>query len=162
MWIGIKFVLVANVSLRSLSIIVILFSFSARAELITFKDWRAAQIADAQLRLKTAQSQLALSKNDASMTGRAKLSGQHLVMPPNSGATGAASRADLESASLALESAQELGINEYFQLYIVPKASTATFYELAHKLTPEETAILLQAYQRALKRQTTQGSERSL
>ncbi|HMS10269.1 MAG TPA: hypothetical protein PKE66_12335, partial [Pyrinomonadaceae bacterium] len=56
----------------------------------------------------------------------------------------------LRQAQLNVQIAHELTVNDYFVLYLSQLKGREAFLEAAKKLTPEETADLMVAYQRHL------------
>jgi hypothetical protein len=56
----------------------------------------------------------------------------------------------LQQAQLNLDIAQELSVNDYFVLYLTQFKQRDAFVEVAKKLTPEEIADLMMAYQKHL------------
>lgn len=56
----------------------------------------------------------------------------------------------LQQAQLNLEVAQELTVNDYFVLYLSQFKTRESFIEAAKKLTPEDAAELMMAYQKQI------------
>ncbi len=106
----------------------------SQAEVLAFKIWKAQRIEAARNQLeKTQQEQrnIPLTMKDAK-AAKIKMSQQ------------------LSQAQLNVEIEQELTINDYFVLYLSQLKGYESSLEAAKKLSPEEVAELLQAYQKHL------------
>ena len=87
-----------------------------------------------------------------------------LQAPPAAKATGPRfARGDqkLQQAQFNVEIAQELTISDYFNLYVTQLRDRSSFVDAAKKLSAEETADLMLAYQKLLSA-GPQGSDVSL
>jgi hypothetical protein len=115
------------------------------AGVLAFQAWKQSQIDDAKTHVEKAQASL-------------------LVQPKSSGAPDTSARIRsgraeqiVRQAQLNVEIAQELTVNDYFVLYLNQFKTKDAFLDVAKKLTPDETADLLVAYQKSL---ASSGSER--
>ena len=121
-----------------LSILTLIAAFlmlapAARAEInssgvLGFQAWKAARVDDAKQHLE-------------------KLEGQGV--DPKKGPQEPARRR-LQQAQLNLEIIQELNITDYFTLYVTQLKDRSSFLDAAKKLSTDETADLMMAYQKTL------------
>ena len=110
---------------------------AAKAEVRSFKAWKANQTEDARAALQRLQIDSSI-ENAASLEKSQRTSGS--------------TRSDrrLEQARLNVEIAQELTTNDYFLLYLKTFRSKEALLEAARKLTPDEMGDLMIAYQKQL------------
>ena len=104
--------------------VIILFTQIARADVMSFQDWKKLKVGEAQVQTTGAPAE---TKSPASTT--------------NSPKTGKVPK--IEASKLALEIAQELTIDDYFALYLSQFKDKSDFSEAAKKLTPSEMGDLL-------------------
>ncbi len=116
----------------------------AEVSVESYQTWKNARIEEAQSQVERLQGALdsSSSKEDA---------------PKKDGKSGGATLigsqkndAKLRQALLNLDIARELTVNDYFLLYLRQFRDRESFIEAAKKLTPEEVADLLLAYQKSL------------
>lgn len=127
----------------------VLVAGSARAEInssgvLGFKDWKTARVEEARQQLDKLQADL--QTTPAAKAPAAKFA-----------------RGDqkLQQAQFNVEIAQELTIGDYFNLYVSQLKDRSSFLDAAKKLSADETADLLVAYQKLLSA-GPQGSDVSL
>lgn len=116
--------------------VLILLSNSARAEILSFQDWKKARIEEAQSQLKASELFFSNSSDSAKRIKN--------VQKP-------------EVAKMRLEIAKELSIDDYFALYLSQFSEKSAFTEAAKKLSPDETAQLLMS----LKSNLTKSGDKS-
>jgi hypothetical protein len=107
----------------------------AAPQVLSFKDWKSSRIDE---------SQRVIDKMSAEAIGSTKASQAAMV----AGKPGRAAK--LQQALQNAEIAQELTVNDYFVLYLSQFHTKDAFVEAAKRLSPEELAELMMAYQKAL------------
>lgn len=108
-------------------------SLSASAEInssgvLGFQSWKQGRLEEAKAALEKAQAAGVDAKKGPQDPARRKL----------------------QQAQLNLEINQELGISDYFTLYVSQLKDRSSFIDAAKKLSAEETADLMMAYQKAV------------
>ncbi len=101
--------------------VIILFTQIARADVISFQDWKKLKINEAQIQSLPTETSRAAAANIAKANKSQKL----------------------EASKLALQIAQELTIEDYFALYLSQFKDRADFVEAAKKLNATEMGDLL-------------------
>lgn len=117
------------------------------SNVLSFLAWKSTRVEEARLNLERAQLELGGAK------GLTPTAGQKAGAPKSG-------RPDqkVQQAQLNLEIAQELSITDYFVIYLGAMKDRESLVEVAKKLTPEEVADLLTAYQK----QISNGGPREL
>jgi len=112
----------------------------AAVNIESYQDWKNARIEEAQNQLERLQG-----KQEKGPSGKKELKSA-------SGANGNLSTLDpkIRRAQENLDLARELTVNDYFLLYLRQFREREAFIEAAKKLTPEEVADLLLAYQKSV------------
>lgn len=110
-----------------------MFASGARAEInlsgvLGFQAWKSARVDDAKQQLEKAQSLTVDTKKGPQDPARRRL----------------------QQAQLNLEIIQELNITDYFALYVTQLKDRSSFLDAAKKLSTDETADLMMAYQKTL------------
>jgi hypothetical protein len=143
-----------------LSVFLVLLAGSAHAEInmglgvMGFQAWKASRIEEAKTQIERIQGEAGVDKAVGDRApgektpvvngaGSKPLAKDRLQKSP---------RIDqrLQQAQLNLEIAQELSVNDYFVLYLSRFKERAAFQEAARKLSVDETADLMFAYQKSL------------
>lgn len=135
-FIEVLFTFVAQIFL-SLGVI-ILFTQIARAEVMSFQDWKKLKLNEAQIQ--------SLPSEKAASTGIAK----------------ANKTQKLEASKLAMQIAQELTIEDYFALYLSQFKDRSDFVDAAKKLNPNEMGDLLLNLKNSLDRPSGPESPQNL
>ncbi len=104
--------------------VIILFTQIARADVMSFQEWKKLKVGEAQVQ---STQVLTETKSLASTTSIPK----------------AGKAPKIEASKLALEIAQELTIDDYFALYLSQFKDKSDFSEAAKKLTASEMGDLL-------------------
>lgn len=134
-----------------MAVTLLLSSFSAWAEIndgigvVGFQAWKQTRIDEAKAQLEKLTAEIG--------TERAPGDKKPVVKGPQEvGRLQKSARGDhrLQQAQLNFEIAQELSVNDYFVLYLNQFKDRSAFLEAARKLSAEETAELMQSYQRHL------------
>lgn len=128
--------------------VIILFTQIARAEIMSFQDWK-------KFKVDQAQAQAA----QPSKTAEAAPAGPLQASSPNSNKNRAPK---IEASKLALQIAQELSIEDYFALYLSQFHERSDFIDAAKKLSPSELGDLLLTLKSSLARETPSDSPQSL
>ncbi len=128
--------------------VIILFTQIARAEIMSFQDWK-------KFKVDQAQAQVA----QPSKTAEAASAGPLPASSPN---TNKNKSPKIEASKLALQIAQELSIEDYFALYLSQFHERSDFIDAAKKLSPSELADLLLTLKSSLARETPTDSPQSL
>lgn len=127
----------------------IAFSFfvgaKGRAEVAveSYQSWKNARIEEAQSQLERLQS-----KQEISLPPKSALKTKEGKATTETNATSSKTDAKLRQAQENLDIARELTVNDYFLLYLRQFREREAFIEAAKKLSPEELADLLMAYQK--------------
>lgn len=133
---------------------------TARAEInmglgvMGFQAWKASRIEEAKAQIDRITGEMGADRAQGDRAPGEKL-------PVVKGADGKALAKDrlqkapridqrLQQAQLNLEIAQELSVNDYFVLYLSRFKERAAFQEAARKLSVDEAADLMIAYQKSL------------
>lgn len=106
---------------------------NALPQVLSFKDWKASRVEE---------SQKVIDKMSAESVGSAKAANAN-----NAGKTRAAK---LQQALQNAEIAQNLTVNDYFVLYLSQFQTKDAFTEAAKRLSPEDVAELMMAFQKSL------------
>lgn len=112
----------------------------AAVNIESYQDWKNARIEEAQSQLERLQG-----KQEKGISGKREARAA-------SGANANSSKLDpkIRQAQENLDLARELTVNDYFLLYLRQFREREAFIEAAKKMTPEEVADLLMAYQKSV------------
>lgn len=127
------------------------------SSVLGFQTWKASRVEEARnvLERLTTDGQLdRLSGPDRSPTPQTSAKGEAKKSQARPAAKGGRADQRVQQAQLNVEIAEELSVNDYFILYLSQLKSRDAFVEVARKLSPEEIADLILAYQKSL---TTQS-----
>ena len=128
--------------------VIILFTQIARAEIMSFQDWKKFKVDQAQA--QAAQPSKALEATPAA------------PLPLASAAPTKTKAPKIEASKLALQIAQELSIEDYFALYLSQFHDRSDFIDAAKKLSPTELADLLLTLKMTLAKENQSDSPQSL
>jgi cell division protein FtsX len=137
--------------LFSLFILVLTMASGAQAEInssgvMGFQAWRTSRIEDAKATLEKIQADAQIDKPQAARPTEAKKNFQRY-----------------QQAQLNLQIVQELTISDYFTLYLSQLKDRSMMLDAARKLSADEVADLMVAYQKALTSMTSgSGSDMTL
>ncbi|MES2963194.1 MAG: hypothetical protein V4760_04830 [Bdellovibrionota bacterium] len=140
--------------------VLLLFAGTAQAEInmglgvMGFQAWKASRVEEAKTQIDRIQGEAGVDK----VTGERAPGEKNPVVKGAETKSLAKDRLQkspridqrLQQAQLNLEIAQELSVNDYFVLYLSPFKDRSAFQEAARKLSVDETADLMLAYQRSL------------
>ena len=136
-----------------------LFINNCFASVLGFRDWKLKQIEEAKISLDVAKIDLRVAKKasppEAPLAVSAASPKVNAAQKDSLKPKGLRnlSRGDrLSQARVNLEIAQELTVNDYFVLYLSRIQNQDIFLEAAKKMSPEEMAELMRAYQRFMDR----------
>jgi hypothetical protein len=118
---------------------------------MSFQAWKTSRVEEARNILERLQSDAQLDKAPA--VDRSPFDNNKKKSEKKDSARSIKSvRADqrVQQAQLNLEISQEFAVNDYFLLYLNQFKNRDSFLEAAKKLTPEEAADLMMAYQKHL------------
>lgn len=141
-------------SILSIAFFAIQSSAQSEAPVIGFQGWKNARVEEAKSALERIQTSSDRSPSQGAKPAEARERRNDSVTPPSRlQSLQKNPRADqrLQQAQLNLEIAQELSVNDYFVLYLSQFKNRESFVEAAKRLTPEEAAELMMAYQRSLR-----------
>jgi hypothetical protein len=119
-----------------------------------FQAWKSSRVEEAKVQIDRLQSELGADRTQGD-----RAPGEKIPVVNGPGAKSLAkdrlqksTRADqrLQQAQLNLEIAQELSVNDYFVIYLSRFKERAAFQEAARKLSVDEAADLMMAYQRSI------------
>jgi hypothetical protein len=133
--------------------VIILFTQIARADILSFQEWKKLKVDQAQVQASQS-NQIKVSES----TPAAALTASNL----SSGAQSKSKAPKLEASKLALQIAQDLSIEDYFALYLSQFHERSDFIDAAKKLSPAELADLLITLKSSLARDNSPDSPQSL
>jgi hypothetical protein len=133
-----------------LSLFVLVGSSAAFAEInssgvLGFTAWRQSRIDEAKSALEKIQTEAQVDKPQAARPQEAKRKYQQY-----------------QQALLNIQIVQELTISDYFTLYLAQLKDRSTMIDAAKKLSAEEVADLMVAYQKAVAPSSSVSAEASL
>jgi hypothetical protein len=128
------------------------------SNVLSFKEWKAMRVEETRHQLERAQLDMAAERKKGaapqepqefrkSSPGAAGVKGKDSVLRVQKGQN---RENRLQQAKLSLEVANELTINDYFVLYLIPSDREAVILEAVKKMTPDEVAELMRAYKKHL------------
>ncbi len=120
--------------------VIILFTQIARAEVMSFQEWKKLKLNEAQIQSQPSENSKAAAAGIAKANKSQKL----------------------EASKLALQIAQELSVEDYFALYLSQFKDKSDFVDAAKKMNPTELGDLLLNLKNSLDRSSTQESPQNL
>jgi hypothetical protein len=116
------------------------------AGVLSFQAWKTSRIDEARANLERIQAETQNpGTNDKTVANKKPLEASASRQSKN-----VRNDQRLQQAQLNQEIAQELGVSDYFVLYLSQMKNRESLIEAAKKLTPEETADLMISYQKML------------
>jgi hypothetical protein len=145
----------------ALVMVTLLSGLAVQAEVLSFEEWKGQRLDAAKAAYDKVFSEISSSSTAfPSPAGSAKASsprvqGTGARVNPTSNRTqpsprGARLDLQLQSAQQAIELAQELSVSDYLVLYLARLKDRGALVDAAKRLSPEQTADLLEAMQRTL------------
>jgi len=112
------------------------FATGARVQAVgpqSFKDWKTQKIAVAQHQIELTKAQIMAARLGPLSSNQVRTNLHNLDL-------------ELSQENWNLEVAKDLSLTDYLVLYLAHQGSSAKLVEAARKMTPEETALVLDAY----------------